>query len=234
VAPAGRWSSVAQLLAGDVDTTRRAHARALLLLERYGVVARDVLANESFGGGFGGLYGVYREMEERGKLRRGHFVEGLSGAQFAYAGAVDRLREFRSEAHAEDAVLLAATDPANPFGALLPWPSSREPAGSPRRAVGASVVIVGGELVLYLDRAGRGLLSFRGSEPARESEALARAAGALRQLFRQRRRRSLRIERIDGEAAARSALAGIFLEAGFRADYKGLVLERSAALAGPD
>jgi ATP-dependent Lhr-like helicase len=233
VAPAGRWSSVAQLLAGDVDATRRAHARALLLLERYGVVARDVLANESFGGGFGGVYGVYRQMEERGKLRRGHFVEGLSGAQFAYAGAVDRLREFRSEAHAEDLVLLAATDPANPFGALLPWPSSREPAGSPRRAVGASVVIVGGELVLYLDRAGRGLLSFPGSEPARQSVALARAAGALRQLFRQRRRRSLRIERIDGEAAARSALAGIFLEAGFRSDYKGLVLERSDALAGP-
>jgi ATP-dependent Lhr-like helicase len=234
VVPAGRWSSVARLVAGDVDATRRAHARALLLLERYGVVGRDVLANEEWRGGFAGVYGVYREMEEGGKLRRGHFVEGLAGAQFAYAGAVDRLREFRSEAHADHTVLLAATDPANPFGALLPWPTPREPAGSPRRAVGASVVIVGGELVLYLDRAGRGVLTFPGSEPDRARLALARAAGALRRLFRQRRRRSLRIERIDGEPAARSARAATFLEAGFRADYKGLVLERSDALAASD
>jgi len=100
--------------------------------------------------------------------------------------------------------------------------------------VGASVVIVGGELVLYLDPAGRGLLTFPGSEPDRARVALARAAGALRRLFRQRRRRSLRIERIDGEPAARSALADTFLEAGFRADYKGLVLERSDALAASD
>ena len=119
----------------------------MLLLERHGGVSRDALAGESIAGGFSSLYVVYRQMEESGKLRRGHFVDALAGAQFAYAGAVDRLRAARREDPAS-VVLLAASDPANPFGGPLPWPDSRESASTPRRAAGASVVLVGGELAV--------------------------------------------------------------------------------------
>ena len=115
-----------------------------MLLERYGIVSRDVLANESMPGGFTSVYGVYRQMEESGKLRRGHFVDALSGAQFAFAGVVDQLRAAHPEEPA-DAQVLAATDPANPYGAVLPWPESRGPGATPRRAAGASVVIANGE-----------------------------------------------------------------------------------------
>jgi len=198
-----------------------------MLLERYGVVSRDALANEPLPGGFGAVYGVYRQMEESGKLRRGHFVDALSGAQFAFAGAVDRLRAARADG--STAVVLAATDPANPFGALLPWPAARAEA-SPRRAAGASVVIVDGELALYLERGG-GVASFAPADPARAEQVMRRAAAALRQLFAQRRRRSLRIDAIDGVPAVRSAWAESLLAAGFRADYKGMALDRSEALA---
>jgi ATP-dependent Lhr-like helicase len=225
----GRWSSVDALLAGEADATRRLHARAVMLLERYGVVSRDVLANESLAGGFSSVYAVYREMEESGKLRRGHFVDALSGAQFAFAGVVDQLRSQRGD-DARAAQLLAATDPANPFGSLLPWPTPRGGTLSLRRAAGASVVIVGGELSLYLDR-GRRAVSFAPSEPSREEQSLRLAAGALRRLFAQRRRHTLRIEEIDGLPASRSPWRDAFAAAGFRADYKGLVLERSEALA---
>jgi ATP-dependent Lhr-like helicase len=227
-AAVGRWSSVETLLAGDPEPTRRAYARATMLLERYGVVSRDVLANESLPGGFSAVYGVYRQMEESGKLRRGHFVDALSGAQFAFAGAVDRLRAARNE-DGGSAIVLAATDPANPFGALLPWPASRCEGATPRRAAGASVVIVDGELALYLDR-GRRVVSFAASEPSRETDAVRRAAGALRQLFVHRRRRNLRVDEIDGTTASHSPFSEAFAAAGFRSDYKGMVLERSEAL----
>jgi ATP-dependent Lhr-like helicase len=226
-APVGRWSSVAGLLAEETPATRRAHARALMLLERYGVVSRDALANESLPGGFSAVYGVYRQMEESGKLRRGHFVDALSGAQFAFAGAVDRLRAARSDETA--AIALAATDPANPFGALLPWPAARAEA-SPRRAAGASVVIVDGELALYVERGG-GVASFAPADPARAEPVMRLAAAALRQLFAHRRRRSLRIDAIDGVPAARSPWAQALVGAGFRADYKGMALDRSEAVA---
>ncbi|MGH0031467.1 MAG: DEAD/DEAH box helicase [Myxococcota bacterium] len=226
----GRWSSVAKLLAGDAPPTRRAHARAVMLLERYGVVSRDVLANEALPGGFSAVYAVDRQMEESGKLRRGHFVDALSGAQFAFAGVVDQLRAARSDDAAGAGRVLAATDPASPFGVLLPWPEARGGSMALRRAAGASVVVVDGELVLYLDRGGR-VASFPTSDAAGDEDAVRRAAAALPRLFAHRRRRMLRIEEIDGVPATRSAWAGAFGAAGFRADYKGLVLERSEALA---
>jgi len=232
---AGRWSAVSTLVGEGAEPTRRAHARALALLERYGVVSRDVMAQERVAGGFGAVYGVFREMEDAGKLRRGHFVDALAGAQFAYAGAVDRLRAARTAGDAapedaeRDVALLAATDPANPFGALLPWPEPRAGEAAPRRAVGATVVIADGALALYLDRGGRRALTFPGAEPSLEARRLERAARALRGLFRQRGRASLRIEEIDGEPAPRSAHAAAFLAAGFRAGYKGLSLDRSDA-----
>ncbi len=227
LATAGRWAPVAQLVSEDPEPTRRVHARALLLLERSGVVSRDALAAEGLGGGFAGLYAVYRPMEELGKLRRGHFVEALRGAQFARAGSVDRLRAARDPGPGR-AWLLAATDPANPYGALLPWPAGRVEAAALRRVAGACVALVDGALALYLERGGR-VFSFPSADPSREEESLALAAAVLPRLFAWRRRRSLRIAEIDGIPAARSPLFPAFAQAGFRADYKGIALERSDA-----
>ena len=235
---AGRWSLVAQLAPAPADPTRRAHARALVLLDRWGVVARDALAAESIAGGFSALYPVLRAMEEAGKIRRGHFVDGLGGAQFAFAGAVDQLRAARERgdgaagSQTPEVMMLAATDPANAYGAVLPWPASRnQDAGQPRRNAGASVVLADGELALHLDRSGRQLLSF---PAAGGTEAVALAAGALRGLLADRRRRALRIERIDGEPALASPLRSAFEQAGFRAEYKGLVLDRFGAELSAD
>jgi ATP-dependent helicase Lhr and Lhr-like helicase len=126
-------------------------------------------------------------------------------------------------------VLLAAADPANAYGAVLPWPAQRQPdAGQPRRTAGARVVLVDGELALYLDRSGRQVLAFAG---VGEGEALAIAAGALRALLADRRRRALRIERIDRDPALDSPLRSAFEAVGFRPDYKGLSLDRYAAVA---
>jgi ATP-dependent Lhr-like helicase len=201
-----------------------------VLLDRWGVVARDALANEAIARGFSAVYPVLRAMEEAGKIRRGHFVEGLGGAQFAFAGAVDQLRAARARSEAPEAVLLAAADPANPYGALLPWPApAPQPEGEigrPRRAAGSSVVLVDGDLALHLDRAGRQLLTF----PAVGSgEALVVAVRALGGLLLDRRRRALRIERIDGRPALDSPLRPAFEAAGFRAEYKGLALDRFSA-----
>jgi ATP-dependent Lhr-like helicase len=229
-AAAGRWSRVEMLLAPAVSATERAHARALMLLERHGVVSRDALALEALPGGFASVYPVLRAMEEAGKLRRGHFVGGLSGAQFAYAGAVDRLRAVRAEPEEAGLVVLAATDPAQPYGALLPWPETRSAGVRPRRAVGASVVLAGGTPALFLDRGGHRALTFCGADADATVE---RAAGALRGLFQQRRRRSLRIEEIDGDPALASRFAPAFRAAGFRSEYRSLVLERDEALSGP-
>jgi ATP-dependent Lhr-like helicase len=223
---------VSQLAAPGIDATRRAHGRALVLLDRWGVVARDALAHESIAGGFAAVYPVLRAMEESGKIRRGLFVDGLGSAQFAFAGAVDQLRAARERREAPEAVLLAAADPANAYGAVLPWPVPRQPnAGQPRRSAGARIVLVDGELALYLDRSGRQVSTF---EAVGEGEALAIAAGALGGVLADRRRRALRIERIDGEPALDSPLRRIFEAAGFRAEYKGLALDRfSAEVTGP-
>ena len=244
-AAAGRWSRVADLAppapgAGDprapgaplsaADATRRAHARALVLLERWGVLSREATLAEEVAGGFGAVYPVLRAMEEAGKLRRGDFVDGLEGAQFAFAGAVDQLRAARAAGEAPRAAALAASDPANPFGAALPWPPlRREDAGRPRRAAGAIVALVGGAPALFLERSARSALTFR---EGGEGEALVLAARALQGLFADRRRRALRIERIDGEPALTSPLRGAFEAAGFRAEYKGLALGRFEAEAG--
>jgi ATP-dependent Lhr-like helicase len=198
-----------------------------VLLERWGVLGREAVLSEDVAGGFGAVYPVLRAMEEAGKLRRGDFVEGLEGAQFAFAGAVDQLRAERSAGEAPQSAALAATDPANPWGAALPWPSlSREDAGRPRRAAGAVAVLVGGAPALFLERSARTALSFRDRA---DGETLVLAARALRSLFADRRRRAIRIERIDGEPALASPLRTAFEAAGFRAEYKGLVLDRFQA-----
>jgi ATP-dependent helicase Lhr and Lhr-like helicase len=125
--PGGRWSLVRDLVRNPVTSTERAHAWAATLLDRHAIVARETAAVEALGGGFGGIYSVLRSMEDAGRIRRGYFVEGLGGAQFAYPGIVDRLRRERDAPGEGSVVALAAADPANPYGWLLPWPAWSAP-----------------------------------------------------------------------------------------------------------
>jgi len=164
----GRWSLVER---GGPAATEVAAAQAAALLERHGVLTREAVRGEGVPGGFAGLYPVLAAMEQAGRIRRGYFVTGLGGAQFALPGAVDRLRAARPEAGPPAAVLLAATDPANPFGVALPWP-----AAGPRRAAGASVVVVDGRASLYLERGGRSLIALRDADGTWEAAAVAALA----------------------------------------------------------
>jgi ATP-dependent Lhr-like helicase len=224
----GRWSLVSDLTAGAEPgrrDTERLLARAWMLLDRYGVVSRESVQAEGLPGGFSPLYRVLKQMEESGRVRRGYFVEGLSGAQFALPGALDRLRAARLDEApldgfgAEVVRVLAALDPANPYGALLPWP---EPGGGgpPRRTSGAWVILVAGKVALYLAPGGRSLTSFPGSLTAEGGE-LALALVGLRGLSGQGRKRLL-IRQIDGLPVLTSPLRGALLAAGFEPDYDAL------------
>ena len=246
---AGRWSRLPER---DPDTTRRTHALAEALLDRHGVVTRGAVVAEGAPGGFSAVYTVLKAFEEAGRVRRGYFVEGLGAAQFAAPGAVDRMRALAAARPASDeplwetpvpggwdvatarqrqrrdearAVVLAATDPANPYGAALPWPERDGADGEkatghkPARKAGALVVLVDGALVLYVERGGKTLLSFSSDDsclpPAVDALALAVRDGALGRMT---------VTKADGEAALTSPL-GLALEAaGFRPTPRGLRL----------
>jgi ATP-dependent Lhr-like helicase len=215
----GRWFLVQELVDAGLDATRRAVARAELLLERHGVVSREVGAAEELPGGFAPVYQVLKSLEEAGRIRRGYFVEGLSGAQFALAGAVDRLRAAAPEA-AGDATVLAAIDPASPWGSLLPWPDGAREA-QPRRAAGAFVIADRGVPLLYVGPGARQLITFPGL--AAEG-ALALALAALARLPRAGRRAPVVVEGIDGVPVHESPWAPALMQSGFRRDYRGLAL----------
>ncbi|GAB3710818.1 ATP-dependent helicase [Nocardiopsis oceani] len=219
---AGRWSA---LPVPDPDPTRRTLARVEARLERDGLLlkgqqGRGITQDE---------YRVLRSMEEAGQVRRGYFVEGLGGAQFALPGAVDRLRALSGDAAGGpggegDPVVLAATDPANPFGAALAWPAGADGmdvAHRPGRLAGALVVVDGGRLTLYLGRGGRSVLTF-GSSPA----LLERAAGALAGLVRGGSVESLTVERADGGEVFGTPVDTALVSAGFHVTPKGLRLRR--------
>lgn len=175
-------------------------------------------------GGFAGVYPVLAALEDRGAARRGYFVEGLGAAQFALPGAVDRLRALAEGADRE-ALVLAATDPANPYGAALPWPErvvdtgEDAPGHRPGRKAGALVVLVDGDLVLYVERGGRTLLSFVG-----DMDALTSAAKALADAVHSGALGVLSVERADGGAIHSSPLRDALAAAGFRATPRGLRL----------
>ncbi|MFG3439809.1 ATP-dependent helicase [Nonomuraea sp. NPDC047897] len=246
----GRW----WLLPGPAsDATMRAQAQAEALLERHGVVTRGAVTSERLPGGFAPVYQVLRAYEESGRCRRGYFVEGLGGAQFALPGAVDRMRAMapgiapgvRGGAGAPEgpaggdglsplgdaggrgagsggtrrAVVLAAADPANPYGAALPWPAHPgDVSHKPGRKAGALVVLVDGFLVLYVERGGKTLLSFTDGErlrPAVDALALAVRDGALGKLT---------VERADGASIVNTPLAAALEEAGFHPTPRGLRL----------
>jgi ATP-dependent Lhr-like helicase len=187
---AGRWSA---LPPAEPDSTIRAHFQAELLLNRYGVLTRG--SAEGVPGGFAMLYKVLSAFEDSGRCQRGYFVESLGGAQFAVSSTVDRLRTYLDdvdrERRAYQAVVLAAADPANPYGAALPWPA--EGAHRPGRKAGALVALVDGELVWFLERGGRTLLSY--SDDADANQA---AAAALAELVAGRRLHSLLVEKVNG------------------------------------
>ncbi|WP_241968102.1 ATP-dependent helicase [Streptomyces sp. ICBB 8177] len=222
---AGRWSLVP---GREPDATLRAHALGHTLLDRHGVVTRGAVAAEGVAGGFSAVYRVLSAFEETGQARRGYVVEGLGAAQFAMEGAVDRLRAVntareRAEAHpaAPRAVVLAAADPANAYGSALPWPEAPSGAGhKPGRKAGAVVVLVDGELTLYVERGGKTLLAW--GEP--DSPRLVTAVEALSAAVREGALGRLTVERVNGEPALSSSLGRALEAAGFHATPRGLRL----------
>ena len=210
----GRWSLTERLFPTTVD--RRALAE--LLLERQGIVVRDSVRGEGIPGGYGAVYGELRALETLGSCRRGYFVEGLGGAQFALAGAVERLRELRSDGGAEDVLVLAAADPAQPYGAALPWP--RRAGARAARVAGAHVVLVGGAAALYVERGGRTLVPLREPEEAWLRPALSGLADWVREGHAKR----LAVERFDGRPVAETEAMPLLVEAGFLAGPRRAVL----------
>ncbi|QIX28736.1 ATP-dependent helicase [Nocardioides sp. JQ2195] len=221
---AGRWAALPAI---EDDATRRTHATAEALLERHGVVTRGAVASERVVGGFAAVYKVLSLFEDSGRCRRGYFVDGLGAAQFGSAGAVDRLRTFVEQSPGEKpvAVALAATDPANPFGAALSWPErvTEEGAGHrPGRKAGAMVVLVDGALGLYVERGGRTLLTFTDSP-----DLLGPACSALADAVRRGALGRLTVEKADGEPLlgrgdSSSPLRIALQQAGFVTTPKGL------------
>jgi len=238
---AGRWS---RLPARGADPTRRSHAQAEVLLDRHGVLTRGAVVAERSPGGFAAVYPVLRAAEESGRARRGYFVESLGAAQFASPGAVDRLRTYavdrgpaadagsggsRRAPEPSPAVVLAAADPAQPYGAALPWPDRPSEVDGdaaagrghrPGRKAGALVVLVDGHLTLYVERGGRTLLSW-----SDEQDRLQAAADALALAVREGGLGRIAVERADGESVlAASPLSGALEAAGFRPTPRGLRL----------
>jgi ATP-dependent Lhr-like helicase len=224
------------LPARNPDATRRAHAAAETLLDRYGIVTRGSVITERTPGGFAAVYKVLSAFEESGRCRRGYFVAGLGAAQFALPGAVDRLRAMaelpgsvgassagrgrRDEEPAARAVVLAASDPANPYGAALPWPE-RESAGGhrPGRKAGALVMLVDGQLIVYVERGGRTVLSF-----TEDPDLLQPAVDALALAIRDGQLGKLSVETADGEQVRHTAFGDALAKAGFHATPRGLRL----------
>ncbi|MFD8496824.1 ATP-dependent helicase [Amycolatopsis sp. NPDC059657] len=218
---AGRWALTPHR---ETEPTRRAHARTEAFLERHGVLTRGALETERVTGGFSGIYKVLRGMEDSGQVVRGYVVEGLGAAQFAAKGAVDRLRALSDTGTPREnktsAVVLAAADPAQPYGAALPWPAATgDTKHRPARKAGALAVLVDGIPALYVERGGRSLLSF-----TEDSDTLRAGARALSTAVREGWLGQLAVQKADGEHALTSVLSEILVEAGFRATPKGLRL----------
>jgi ATP-dependent Lhr-like helicase len=213
----GRWSLTEALFRGDGDPVARRRAIAELLLERYGILTRETVRAEGVPGGFAGLYPELSQLETLGVARRGYFVEGLGGAQFALPGAVERLRS--ASADEEAPVVLAAVDPAQPYGAALPWPT-RDEGRRPTRVPGAYVVLSGGEPVLYVERGGRGLQTLVDPGDPRIEPALV----ALVEQVRAGRLKRIALEKVDGESAIQSPLGSLLIALGFQQGPRRLTL----------
>jgi ATP-dependent Lhr-like helicase len=203
----------------EMAPTEVATVRALQLLERYGVLTREMALAEGAEGGFAGVYPVLKAMEERGQVRRGYFVAGLGAAQFALPGAVDRLRDERQvggEDSGAEPLALAASDPAQPYGAALAWP---ETEGRPSRAAGAFVVMRAGVPLVYLERGARSLTLFEGAASDHSW------VGALAGLVNAGQVGAIEVRKVDGQPIAeRQDIADALAEGGFRPGYRGPIL----------
>jgi ATP-dependent Lhr-like helicase len=211
VAPAstqGRWSVVPTVAA---NPTQRANALAHQLLSRYGVVTREAPGAEGVSGGFGAVYPVLKAMEEAGRIRRGYFVTGLGATQFATAGAIDLLRSYRDDPDVPETHILAATDPANPYGTILKWPGDERLT----RSVGAHVILVNGAMSCYISRGEKELTVFLPDDEPSRGIVGREVAKSLATLVDSGVRRALLIAEINGETATRSVLAPYLAEAGF-------------------
>jgi ATP-dependent Lhr-like helicase len=212
----GRWSLTDRLFSGRPDP----RALAELLLERQGIVTRDGVRGEGIPGGYGAVYGELRALETLGVCRRGYFVEGLGGAQFALPGAVERLRELRPrEGEEPEPLVLPAADPAQPYGAALPWP--KRAGARAARVAGAYVVLLGGEPALFVERGGRSLVPLRDPEEGWLRPALAALVEHVKQGGGKKR---LAVERFDGEPVGETEIMPLLLEAGFLAGPRRAVL----------
>jgi ATP-dependent helicase Lhr and Lhr-like helicase len=211
----GRWSLTDRLFLGRPDP----RALAELVLERQGVVTRDGVRGEGIPGGYGAVYSQLRALETLGVCRRGYFVEGLGGAQFAIPGAVERLRELRPrEGDEPEALVLPAADPAQPYGAALPWPKRAD--GRAARVAGAHVVLLGGEPALFVERGGRSLVPLRNPE----DDWLRVALAALVEHVRKGGAKRLAVERFDSKPVGETEIMPLLLEAGFLAGPRRAVL----------
>ncbi len=224
----GRWSLVAPLLEPAPHPTEASHAQALQLVERYGVVTREAVLAEGLTGGFSNVYGVLKVLEERGQVRRGYFVDGLGAAQFAIPGAVDRLRSAREtpdpELHPSDVpdpIVLASTDPAQPYGAALSWPDT---PGRPARSASSLVVLRAGRPLVWYDRRGHHVVTFPG---ALDDPSWARA---LIGLVEAGRARAVEVRKVNGESltggAVPEGLLDLLRAAGFADGYRGMTYRR--------
>jgi ATP-dependent Lhr-like helicase len=212
----GRWALARSLFPEPAE--RRALAE--LLLERQGIVTRDGVRGEGVKGGYGAVYSELRALETLGVCRRGYFVEGLGGAQFALPGAVERLRELRTDRTGEEheTLVLAAADPAQPYGAAVPWP--RRAGARAARIAGAWVVLLGGEAVLFVERGGRSLVPLREPHP----HWLRPALTALVSHVRSGGAKRLAVERFDGVPVVESEAMELLVESGFLAGPRRAVL----------
>jgi ATP-dependent Lhr-like helicase len=259
----GRWSLTHALFRGEVEGPAGARERrrtlAELLLERYGIVTREQVLAEGIKGGFAMLYDTFAQLETLGICRRGYFIEGMGGAQFALPGAVERLRAGTAsigsggvhtggspgaagrsgakESASGRALVLAAADPAQPYGAALPWPRREGAQSRLARVAGAYLVMVEDAPVLYVERGGRGLVTLvggagsvggvggaAGGGAGRGGDATREALAALAEAVRQGRVGKLALERIDGQSAIASGLAETLIELGFSSGPRRLTL----------
>jgi ATP-dependent Lhr-like helicase len=194
------------------------------LLTRHGVVTRETVASEAVAGGFSAVYQVLKAMEDAGRIRRGYFVAGLGAAQFALPAALDLLRSMRETPETPRTAVLAATDPANPYGAIVKWPELALAGAGPTRVVGARVILVDGAAAAYLRRGERELLLFLPDGEPQRSRVAREVARMLLHLamMREEGRRGMLIVEINGEPAPTHPAARLFLEEGFVASALGL------------
>jgi ATP-dependent Lhr-like helicase len=217
----GRWSLTEPLFAEAPAHGPRMRALSEVMLERYGIVTREAALAEGVSGGFSSLYGELTNLETLGTARRGYFVEGLGAAQFALPAAIERLRTMRTDEPA-GALVLAVTDPANPYGATLPWPKREgdDSGRRPSRVPGAYVVTLDAEPVLYVERGGKALLALRDPQDGWLRPALEALADAVRRGHIPR----LGLERFDGEPVVGSEIGALLIELGFRQGPRRLTL----------